>query len=438
MTEAVELLHSESADTRTCAERRQARIPPAVRLLWRAAVGASVSRNAKLRAEAARQSRAFVASHAALVGPAVLAKFCASWRTHDLAAAAVLRDLLSSGLGSAIEISVSEIADSWARIARRTLCEQAGPCVDHLRVLSEARPAAFAKWLSRSAVSEQFWVSQPVAGHVYGKRQTWPSVGQLWAILPMWPVGQLLDVVLSAQLQQFVSSVLPPGPRLCVGAVPGSQVLDIAASFQMIRGRFLGDRSTGGLAQGDVATYYDTLGVLRIARALQGAGLDLGVARAVVLMQMCTPVDLSVVGLPACGALRDPRRTWGSLTGVRVAGALGRWPTETTAWEVLAARPVAGVHVDGTGTFALAVYVGNLYTLGASAGAAAELLQAWAALLAQRWLLTLKPSSLECISPARNAVWHDAPAAIRGCALGNTGLRARANDERLRARDCLR
>lgn len=49
--------------------------------------------------------------------------------------------------------------------------------------------------------------------------------------------------------------------------------------------------------------------------------------------------------------------------------------------------------------------------------AAAELLQAWAALLARRWLLRLQPSSLECMAPARNAVWHDPPAAIAGCTL---------------------
>lgn len=62
------------------------------------------------------------------------------------------------------------------------------------------------------------------------------------------------------------------------------------------------------------------------------------------------------------------------------AGALGRWPTETTARELLAARLAAGVRVDGAGTYALAIYVDNLYALEASTGAAADLLQAWAPL----------------------------------------------------------
>lgn len=231
----------------------------------------------------------------------------------------------------------------------------------------------------------------------------------------MRPLVQLLDVLLSARVQRFITAVLPPEPRLCVGAVPGSQVLDITHSFQLLWERFADDRSTGGLAQGDIATYYDTLGVLRIARELQSAGLDRGVVQAVVMMQMCTPIHLGIVGMPACGALRVPRRTWGSLTGTRVAGALG--PTATTARELLAAKPSSGIRVEGGGVFALAVYVDNLYTLGTSAGAAAGLLREWASLLERKWALKLKASSLECIAPALNAVWRDPPGVIEGCAL---------------------
>lgn len=313
--------------------------------------------------------------------------------------------------------SPSEISGSWARIARRSLCNQSEICVEHLRAISEARPEPFADWLSRAAVSRQFWASQAIDGRVYGKRQMWPSTGQLRAILPMRPIVQLLDVLLSARLQQFITSVLPPEPRLCVGAVPGSQVLDITHSFQLLWERFADDRSTGGLAQGDIATYYDTIGVLRIARDPRTAGLDRGIVQAVVLMQMCAPIRLSVVGVPACGALQIPRRTWGSLTGTRVAGALGRWPTETTARELLAAQPAAGVRVGADGVFALAVYVDNLYALGASAGAAATLLRDWAELLQARWSLRLKSSSRECMAPALNSIWHDPPAGIEGCAL---------------------
>lgn len=167
--------------------------------------------------------------------------------------------------------------------------------------------------------------------------------------------------------------------------------MDIAHSLLMLWERFLDDRSLGGLAQGDAACYYDSLGVLRIARALAEQGLDGGMCRAVVLMQLVTPVEVGVIGLPACGSLRVARRTWGSLTGTRVAGALGRWPTETTARDLIAERREAGVRISGAGEIALAVYVDKVYALGPLARAAAELLQAWAALLARRWLLKLKP-----------------------------------------------
>lgn len=198
-----QLLQCEATDARTCAERRRDRIPAAVRMLWRAAVGASVSRSAALRAETARQFRAFVAtrqrsklrqavregralfrdpalcplrgltmrgdareSDAALVGPAVLAKFSASWRAHHLAATEVIRGFLSSGQGSAVAFTPSEASDSWARIARRTLCDPSGLCVEHLRALSEARPTPFPAWLSQAAGSDRFWASQAVEGRV--------------------------------------------------------------------------------------------------------------------------------------------------------------------------------------------------------------------------------------------------------------------------------
>lgn len=86
--------------------------------------------------------------------------------------------------------------------------------------------------------------------------------------------------------------------------------MDIAHSLQVVMGRFLDSRSEGGTAQGDVACYYDPLGVLRIVRALIAAGLDVGVGRAMVLMHLVTPIALSFVGLSACGSQRLQRRTW--------------------------------------------------------------------------------------------------------------------------------
>lgn len=121
-----QLLRAEASDARTCAGRRRDRIPAAVRLLWRMAVGATASNSAALRAEAARQLRAYVALRqrgrlrkavregralfrdpalcplrgpqvgdarecdAAIIGPAVLEKFGAVWQSRDLAASEVI------------------------------------------------------------------------------------------------------------------------------------------------------------------------------------------------------------------------------------------------------------------------------------------------------------------------------------------------------------
>lgn len=273
-------------------ERRRDRIPPLVRFLWRAAVLAPAARGASLRVEARRQLQAFVAAreraklHAAIragrsvfrdpalrqlcglttagegrdadaaaVGPSVAQRFSAAWRANGLAATAILRYFLSSSHGSVPMFSPDEIEAAWPRLARRTLCDDASTCVDHLRALSQARPQAFAVWLGSAAGSETFWRSLTISGRVYGKTQSWPTLGQLRAILPMPPVMQLLEVILARRLQTFISEALPPVPKLCVGAVPGSQVMDIAHCLQLLMERFLDDRSSGGLAQGGLACY---------------------------------------------------------------------------------------------------------------------------------------------------------------------------------------
>ena len=88
-----------------------------------------------------------------------------------------------------------------------------------------------------------------------------------------------------------------------------------------------------GLAQGDIAAYYDSLDALRIARWIETHSSNDGNAgkswaAAFLRLQLLPKVSLSAGG---SRTLVLDCRTLGTLTGSRSAVAAGRIPVETTA-----------------------------------------------------------------------------------------------------------
>ena len=91
-----------------------------------------------------------------------------------------------------------------------------------------------------------------------------------------------------------------------------------------------------GLAQGDVATYYDSLNCLRIVRWLHQEGLPYFWASAFLRVQLLPQIHLTEGNTMTCAA--EPRAI-GTLTGSRIAVEAGRVPIEsvvcskTAQWE---------------------------------------------------------------------------------------------------------
>eukprot|EP00959_Pyramimonas_sp_CCMP1952_P334685 7008680-Pyramimonas_sp.AAC.1 len=86
-----------------------------------------------------------------------------------------------------------------------------------------------------------------------------------------------------------------------------------------------------------------------------------------------------------------PQRSRGSLTGSRVAGAMGRVPVESTIRERHQVWPRHGFQAAGC-RLTVATYVDNIFSAGASLNVAINILEDFEAQLESVWDLKIKPS----------------------------------------------
>lgn len=153
---------------------------------------------------------------------------------------------------------------------------------------------------------------------------------------------QLAGAVLSSRLHSWMASVLVPVSLFFIAALPREHSLDPSHAAHLIRQKAMDRRSCGGMAQVDDGTYCDTFGVVRIVRCMCRAGLPFGLASASLRARMLPRVELRVCCVGGAIPVEFVRRAWGFVTGIRLAGALGRWPTEMAARTALDPQPRAG------------------------------------------------------------------------------------------------
>ena len=112
------------------------------------------------------------------------------------------------------------------------------------------------------------------------------------------------------------------------------------------------------IAQQDIAQYYDSLNVLSLARWCIEHGLPAQMAAATVRQQLLAPIRLS--SQTASIGIRN--RSFGGLTGSRVAGALGCIPVERVILEKQAIWNIIGFDIGRTFSLTVAVYAGNIFS----------------------------------------------------------------------------
>jgi hypothetical protein len=269
-----------------------------------------------------------------------------------------------------------------------------GMCPEALRLYVLKCPGVLASLLNQVLSSTPEMSRLHLIGFARRKGTATPTVQQCRAVIPLSTFMQVADAILSKRLNQHVDALFPAADHTFVGARPYTQPLDFAHGVQAVLEKGLDDHGRGAAAQADIEKYYDSLDVLSVVRRLEANGLSRGTAGAIVRHQMIVQVFLQVRGVQQCVGARG----CGSLTGSRVAGALGRVPVEETLCRMGPHWKAMGFSLDGGRALSVATYVDNLFAVSTSLAQACRILDEFEAELATRWHLHIKPSSRSCIA----------------------------------------
>jgi hypothetical protein len=140
-----------------------------------------------------------------------------------------------------------------------------------------------------------------------------------------------------------LAKALPVCPDVFVGVVRRTQVLGIFHGLAIVMEKVLDLHASSAVAQMDVAKYYDTLPMLRIARWLEQQGVPVQVAITFLRHQMMPRVVIALG--PTVAEVRQ--RTIGGLIASRVAGVCGRSLVETSLRTVAASQAHLAFRLDG-------------------------------------------------------------------------------------------
>jgi hypothetical protein len=266
--------------------------------------------------------------------------------------------------------------------------------VEVVRLFCTSCPDAALLFFQQLMASSPMMSSVLIRGRLFGKESSTTLASSTRSILPLPAVLQVVDCLLSSLLHSIIDKACPPVPGCFVGARPHAQVLDIAHGLHLVIEKALDGHSQGAVAQQDIASYYDSIRLLRVARWLVANGAPMSLAASALRHQMLPQVSLSVGGL----TIPMNNRSRGSITGSRVAGALGRVLVESTLRDRHTAWRSSGFSTADR-TLVVAGYVDNIYSAGRSLGHAINILDQFEQHLQTTWGLSIKPSSRACMTP---------------------------------------
>lgn len=179
-----------------------------------------------------------------------------------------------------IAFAAEDFEAAWPRIARRSLQDDDGVCVDMWRLLWEADADRVSRLVSQCLGDTPFWSACSLSARVGGKSPSQPRVSECRVIVPLGSCGQLCDVLLSNQLRIWIDGAVRRPHGAWIESIPRTQSLDTSHAMSICVERMIDNYSPGGLAQCDILTYYDGVPLMRIMEWLEQRGMPRGVSAA--------------------------------------------------------------------------------------------------------------------------------------------------------------
>lgn len=258
-----------------------------------------------------------------------------------------------------------DVQSAAHRLRRPYVVDIEGVAPAMLQAACEERPAAVTDSISGSLASWTMCSPQVVRGHAFGKKSSVPRPDQVRLILPLPSVWSLADCILAAALHKWIDEQ----PSLPSGVMEAG-VVEVGAAVAVLGARRVIEKamdmqSTGALLPADVRQFYDHHSPLRCGTHIISLGGDARLAAAVVRHQVAPEVRICVgAHTSSVGG-----RTRGALTGLRVAGALGRLAIRDIMCAVAVAS-AARAFAPSPHSVCLASYVDNLILAGKAASSA--------------------------------------------------------------------
>ncbi len=281
-------------------------------------------------------------------------------------------------------------------IAKSTSRDASGVCVLIVRAFVFGAPSAAEQLFSNIFRSSSFIKSFCIQGRLFGKTSKFPAASNVRALLPLPSILAVADAIVALKLHDLVQNVCLPPPGVFFGAQKGTQVLDITHAAQLHLQKSGDQHGSGGMAQGDIATYYDQLNCMKIARWFVQQGGAIFWASAFIRIQALPKVCLTTGG-SSCITIHH--RGLGTLTGSRSVAAAGRIPVESVACSLSHRCDRYGVKTDSM-TVSFASWVDNYYAFGSSAQNAIKIAELFEEDLLRVWGLRIKPTSRSLLSPS--------------------------------------
>lgn len=333
------------------------------------------------------------------IAQAVAGHLACKWHAHAPQSVMNVLDICMRFEAMPLRISESELEVAFARIRRRDRIGPEGTCVLAWAQVAETMPQIVCSAVESWLVSTPTASSTELRAVALGKSGSAPMVEQVRMLVPLPLVWQVADAVLTARINGFLDTHVP-SPECCwLGALPGTQPLDIVHGCSLVVEKGLDLRGAGCAAQLDIKAYYDSVSALRCAQWLGDRGAEPALCAAVLRHQLLPRIKDEVGGGEAC----LPRRGSGTLTGSRTAGALGRIPV----LDVFVARHAHWQQygfrlADGRGRPSAilcdAAYVDNMYVVGPTPGCAIAILEDFARVAREPWGLRIKDGSRAAVS----------------------------------------
>ena len=322
----------------------------------------------------------------------VKSQFSNKWGVSRLQDRVNILDTVLTNDGSGIVVSPDCLILALDRIKGKAKLDHYGISVDAIKIAAIAQPSLVASFLSLVVASTAIMSSIVVKGRVFGKESSTTPATSLRSILPLPAVMQILDVLIPSTLENHVRTLLPCVPECFVGAIPGTQCLDVAHGIQSVIEKGLDKFGAAAVAQSDIEKYYDSLPTLRIMRWLTARGVPAPLAACALRHQMCPTIVLKV----GSSEVKIGGRTVGGMTGSRTAGYLGRIPVEAIIADRLPHWRRHGFQTDSS-PLCLCTWVDNLFSASDSLSSAIYILEDFESQLQQHWHMNIKASSRCCM-----------------------------------------